>query len=223
MFRGTIVGRVESLQLTSDTSRVEVKARITPTAISLAKENSLWWVVQPSVSLQGVEGLDTIAGPRYIEVLPNGGEPSFTFEGTESVVSFTGKQFILVTNSADNVTVGAPLYYRGVEIGQVTYLSLSSDSTTVRVTCNVKTTYAPLIRTNTKFWNISGISLDANLLGFELHAGPLTSWIKGGIALATPTNPGDEAPEGYAFTIAPKVNKDWLEWSPSIELNEAQQ
>ena len=222
MFRGTIVGRVESIELSSDTSRVEVHARLATSATVLAKKNSLWWVVQPSVSLQGVEGLDTIAGPRYIEVLPNGGEPCYSFIGTEKGISFSGKQFTLVSNSADNVTVGAPLYYRGVEVGQVSKLGLSNDSSTVRVTCNVKTKYVPLIRTNTQFWNISGISLDADLLGIDLHAGPLTSWIKGGIAFATPTNPGDEAPEGYAFAIASKVDTDWLDWSPTIELNGGQ-
>ena len=218
MYRGTIVGRVEAITLTSDTNRVEVLARLQPSAASLAKEGSQWWIVRPSVSLQGVQGLDTIVGPRYIEVLPSNGEVCFSFIGLQNSIPYAGKQISLVATSADNLTVGAPLYYRGVEVGQVTALDLADFSSTVRIICNVKERYAPLVRTNSKFWNISGISLDATLLGIDLRAGPLTSWIKGGIAFATPNVLGDVAPDGYAFSIEQKVDEDWIEWSPEIDL-----
>ena len=218
MYRGTIVGRVEAIALTSDTNRVEVLARIQPSAASLAKEGSQWWIVRPSVSLQGVQGLDTIVGPRYIEVLPSNGEVCVSFIGLQNSIPYAGKQISLVATSADNLTVGAPLYYRGVEVGQVTALDLADFSSTVRIICNVKERYAPLVRTNSKFWNISGISLDATLLGIDLRAGPLTSWIKGGIAFATPNVLGDVAPDGYAFSIESKVDEDWIEWSPEIDL-----
>ena len=66
---------------------------------------------------------------------------------------------------------------------------------------------------------MSGIHIDANLLGIDLRAGPLTSWIKGGISFATPNKVGDIAPENYAFTLESDVDEDWVEWSPEIELS----
>lgn len=218
MYRGAIVGRIENIALSSDSDSVQIHARLSPSATDLAREGSQWWVVQPSVSLQGVQGLDTIVGPRYIEVMPGNGDPVFSFVGLQNGTPQQGKPFTLVTSSADNLTIGAPVYYRGVEVGLITNLEIADDSTTVRVGCSVQHRYAPLVRTNSKFWNISGIRVDADFLGIDFQAGPVTSWIKGGIAFATPTQFGDIAPEGFAFSIAEERNDDWLEWAPHIEL-----
>ena len=219
LFRGTIVGRVENITLNNDASSVLVTARLNPSAKSLAKENSEWWIVRPSVTLQGIQGLDTIVRPRYIEVEPGSGEPSVTFVGSENTVLSNGKLFTLITTSADNVTVGAPLFYRGIEVGSISSITLSENASTVQLSCVIQDYYAPLIRTNTKFWNVSGIHIDANLLGIDFRAGPITSWIKGGISIATPNAIGDIAPEGYAFTLEQDVDEDWLGWSPEIDLS----
>ena len=220
IYRGTIVGRVENIILNETATGVVVHARLETSATLLAKENTKWWVVHPSVSLQGVQGLDTLVGPRYIQVKPGTGETTFSFIGSEHEVSHQGKVFTLITSSADNVTIGAPLFYRGVEVGAITSIDLANNASTVRLQCTVEQRYAPLIRINTKFWNVSGIRIDANLLGIDFRAGPLTSWIKGGVSLATPNRFGDVAPEGYAFTLHHDLDKDWLEWSPEIELSQ---
>ncbi len=219
LFRGTIVGRVEKITLNNGATSVLVTARLNPSAKTLAKEHSEWWVVRPSVTLQGIQGLDTIVRPRYIQVEPGKGDPSFTFVGSEHPILSSGKYFTLITTSADNVTVGAPLFYRGIEVGSVSLITLSENASTVQLQCVIQEGYVPLIRTNTKFWNVSGIHIDANLLGIDLRAGPITSWIKGGISIATPNNLGDIAPEGYAFTLEQDVDEDWLEWSPEIDLS----
>jgi paraquat-inducible protein B len=220
MYRGTIVGRVEDITLNNKATNVVVTARLDPSATMLAKEHSKWWVVRPSVSLQGIRGLDTIVGPRYIQVEPSTGESAFSFIGSESIIPSNGKQFALITASADNVTVGAPLFYRGIEVGSISSIDLSNNASTVILQCVVQERFAPLIRTNTKFWNVSGIHIDANFLGIDLRAGPITSWIKGGISIATPNKLGDIAPEGYAFTLENEVDEDWLEWTPKIDLLE---
>ena len=97
---------------------------------------------------------------------------------------------------------------------------LSKIAATVRIQCIVEQRFTPIIRTNTKFWNVSGIRIDTNLLGIDLRAGPLTSWIKGGVACATPTRLGDLAPEDFAFTLEHDLDKDLLDWSPEIDLSQ---
>jgi paraquat-inducible protein B len=220
MYRGTIVGRVEDITLNETASSIIVTARLKPSAITLAKEHSKWWIVRPSVSLQGIQGLDTVVGPRYIQVEPSGGKDEFNFIGLENSVPSHGKLFTLITASADNVSVGAPLFYRGIEVGSISSIDLSNTASTVQLQCVIQERYAPLIRTNTIFWNVSGIHIDANLLGIDLWAGPITSWIKGGISIATPNKLGDIAPEGYAFTIERDFDEDWLKWTPEIDLSE---
>ena len=220
IYRGTVVGRVEQIDLNSSATEVIVYARLNSSSDVLAKEHSQWWIVSPSVSLQGVQGLDTIVSPRYIQVKPGDGKPMYEFTGSELAIPTNGSTYSLITSSADDITLGASLYYRGIEVGEITSINLSNHATTVQLTCNIQQRYKPLIRTNTIFWNVSGIQIDATLLGVDLRAGPLTSWIKGGIAFATPNQLGDLAPEGYAFTLETDFDDDWLEWTPEIELSE---
>ena len=220
IYRGTIVGRVEQISLNLDATGVIIRARLDTSAGVLAKEHSKWWVVSPSVSLQGVQGLDTIIGPRYIEVMPGNGEPKFEFTGSEHAVPSSGKFFTLITTSAESISIGAPLFYRGIEVGLITSIDLSDNASTVLLKFNIRQRFIPLVRTNSTFWNVSGIQIDASLLGIDFRAGPLTSWIKGGISFATPDQLGDVAPEGYAFTLENDVDEDWLEWSPDIDLSQ---
>ena len=221
IYRGTVVGRVEGIALHANATKVVVQARLQKSAAILAKEHTKWWVVRPSVSLQGVQGLETIVGPRYITVLPGDGKVTYTFVGSKNAVPMNGKLFTLVTTSADNISVGAPLFYRGIEVGEVASIELADNASTVRLHCNVQLQYAPLIRTNTKFWNVSGIHIDATLLGIDFRAGPITSWIKGGISFATPNKVGDIAPEGFAFTLEHDVEDNWAKWSPEIDLSQS--
>jgi paraquat-inducible protein B len=220
LYRGTVVGRVNHIHLDEDLEKVLVTARLDSSAAMLAKENSKWWIVRPTVSLQGIQGLDTILGPRYIQVAPGNGNKTYAFTGAPEPLNPEEKQFVLITSSAEAVTVGAPIFYRGIEIGNINSVQLADNAATVQLTCNIQQRYTPLIRTNTKFWNISGIRIDANLLGIDLKAGPLTSWIKGGVSLATPNIFGDIAPTGYAFILEDKVEDEWLEWSPEIDLTQ---
>ena len=220
IYRGTVVGRIEEITLNTNATQVVVRARLEKSATILAKEHTKWWVVRPSISLQGIQGLDTIVGPRYIKVLPGDGEETYEFRGSANAASLNGKRFTLVTASADNISIGAPLFYRGIEVGEITSIDLANNASTVRLQCSILNRYTPLVRTNTKFWNVSGIHIDANLLGIDLRAGPITSWIKGGISFATPNQIGDIAPENYAFTLEDDVDEDWLEWSPEIELSQ---
>jgi len=220
MYRGTVVGRVESIALLEDAAGIVVYARLDSSATVLAKENTKWWIVRPSVSLQGVQGLDTIVGPRYIQALPGGGKASYSFTGSDFPVPPAGKLVTLIAASAESVPVGAPLFYRGIEVGEISSIDLGANATTVRLTCIVQQKYAPLVRTNSVFWNVSGIRIDANLLGIDLKAGPITSWIKGGVAFATPNRLGELAPDGFAFTLEQDVDDDWLEWTPEINLSQ---
>ena len=65
----------------------------------------------------------------------------------------------------------------------------------------VKNEFANLIRTNTKFWSISGIDLDVGFTGFSMNIGPVISLLKGGIQLATPDQAGEIAPASYGFIL----------------------
>ncbi len=81
--------------------------------------------------------------------------------------------------------------------------------------------YAPLVRENTKFWNVSGAKIEGGIFsGLSITAGSLQSIIKGGIALATPNTEetGPVAQDGYHFILHDDAEKDWIDWNPDIIL-----
>ena len=222
MFRGAIVGRVENVQLNKDASRIVVRARLNATAQDLAREGTRWWIVHPEVSLEGISGLDTLISPRYLTLSVGTGTPKLSFDGVDSVMmtneQLNGVNFTLITDSITGITVSTPLYYRGVVVGSVSNILFAPNAVAVLIDVVVKHEYANLVRTNTKFWSISGIDLEVGFTGISLNIGPFTSLLKGGIQLATPNQLEEVAPAGYGFTLEKEMDEDWLEWTPNLPL-----
>ncbi len=64
------VGQVEQITLNKNLDGVIVTARIDIGFRDLLRQGSLFWVVQPNVSLSGVSGLGTILTGQYIRFSP---------------------------------------------------------------------------------------------------------------------------------------------------------
>lgn len=222
MYRGAIVGRIERVQLNNDTSKIVVTARLNASAQDLARQGTLWWIVRPEVSLEGISGLDTLISPRYLTLSPGQGEPLFNFEGTPSSMiankHLAGVGFTLITDSITGITLGTPLYYRGIIVGTVGNIQFAPDSVAVLIDIIVKNEFSNLIRTNTKFWQVSGFDFDIGFTGVSMNIGPVSSLLKGGIQLATPQDPGEIAHEGYGFILDEEMDEEWLEWAPKLPL-----
>ena len=68
--RSVDIGRVESVQLSEDLSKVLIKARMDPGIEALLNEDSQLWVVKPTIGRGGVSGLNTLLSGAYIELQP---------------------------------------------------------------------------------------------------------------------------------------------------------
>ncbi|MCI5140551.1 MAG: hypothetical protein D3909_02245, partial [Candidatus Electrothrix sp. ATG1] len=79
--------------------------------------------------------------------------------------------------------------------------------------------YVPLVHRNSRFWNAGGIKMIAGLFsGVSVETESLETIMAGGIAMATPEDPGTPAEEGDHFLLADKADEDWLAWAPKILL-----
>ena len=103
IYRGTVVGRIEEITLNTNATQVVVRARLEKSATILAKEHTKWWVVRPSISLQGIQGLDTIVGPRYIKVLPGDGEETYEFRGSANASSVNRSRWTQSTEKGASI------------------------------------------------------------------------------------------------------------------------
>jgi paraquat-inducible protein B len=224
-YHGVRIGEVRSVQLTGDANQVDVEARLTAAAKNLAREGSVFWIVRPEVGAGGLHGLETIVSGPYIQVQPGSGREQKKFIGAEEPPilnqSKNGLEIILTTPQINTLSVGSPVYYRGIEVGDVEYFVLSTNATAVEIHALIDPAFAALVRTDSQFWNAGGISVHLKLSGLNISAETLKSLVIGGIAFATPSSPGDVASAGTVFPLNEKVDDKWLKWSPAIEITNA--
>jgi paraquat-inducible protein B len=224
-YKGVRIGEVRSVRLADDLSQVTVSVRLVASAKSLARDGSQFWIVRPQVGAGGLQGLETIVSGPYIQVQPGSGAVQKKFTGLEDAPVLKkihdGIEIVLTTPEIKTLSIGSPLYYRGIEVGKVEYFELDTNSTSVKIHVVIKKSFTPLVRKDSKFWNAGGISVNLKFFGINFSAETFKSLIIGGIAFATPNSPGDYAAEDEVFPLNEKLDEKWLKWSPAITLSNA--
>ena len=223
-YRGVTVGEVRAIALTSDQQQAEVEVRLVKSAQGIAREGSVFWIVRPEVGVGNITGLGTIISGAYIEVLPGAGEAKKKFDGAQAspvAREEKGLKVMLVSPRRGSLKAGSPVYYRGIEVGAVQEHRLSLDARSVEAEVFIQRRYVPLVRAGSKFWNASGLEFDFSLFkGAQLNVESLKSLVSGGVSFATPDGGKDNEParDGTVFRLYEEPKKEWLEWSPAIEI-----
>jgi paraquat-inducible protein B len=220
--RGIAIGEVTSVDLNHELSAVRVGVRLIGEAHHLAREGTQFWVEHPRVSVAEVRGLDTLIGGRYLAVLPgpDDAQPRTEFVGLEvapvSEVPVGALEFLLHAPQRWGIDRGVPITFRGLKVGQVLSTGLSSDGTRIEARAFVESRYRSLVRQNSVFWSTSGVDLNVGFAGVKFSADTLTSIAQGGIAFATPPEPGPAANTGQRFPFVKSPQDEWLTWQPRI-------
>jgi hypothetical protein len=76
--------------------------------------------------------------------------------------------------------------------------------------------YRDLVRDNSKFWPVSGVDVRLGFTGIKLDAESLDTITAGGVAMATPDEPGSSVAAGHRFPLEAGVNQSWLKWRPHL-------
>jgi len=105
-----------------------------------------------------------------------------------------GRQFVLRGHDLGSVGIGDTVFFRRVQVGQVTAAELDKDGNGVTVRIFVNAPYDQYVTTNTRFWHASGIDLSLDAGGFKVHTESLAAIILGGIAFQTPPGIAVSAP-----------------------------
>ena len=128
-----------------------------------------------------------------------------------------GLHITLEASQLGSIEEGDPVSYREMVVGRVLNHDLHPDGRSVGILIQIDTPYEKFVRSNTVFWNTSGISADLSLTGFHIHTNSLESLVKGGVAFATPDSTGEPVARGSVFELHPKARDSWQGWSPSLE------
>ena len=223
-YRGIVVGEVTEVRLERDLTGVIVKASLTKDARNVARKGSVFWVERVQVGLKGVRGLDTLVGGKYLAVRPGpiGSVPMEEFVGADEppaayVPTQNGIAIRLVSEERYGLERGVAITYRGLTAGQITSVQLTTDAHAVALTATIFPEYRSLVRTNTQFWNKSGVDFHFGLRGVDMEIDPMSMLKASGIAFATPEPAGEEAPQGHTFRLANEETAGWTEWRPSFD------
>lgn len=219
--RGIVVGSVTDVALINDSTGVAVTLRLDPEAQRIARAGSQFWVERPRLSVSGIAGLETIAGPRYMVVIPGEGAEQDRFVGLDEppaieVMDPNGLEIILLADRRGSLRPGAPLLYRGSQIGAVIAVGLASDAASVEVRSYIRPEFTALVRDNSRFWNVSGAEFNLGLTGLSIEVESLAAMVEGGIAMATPDHPGQPVATGHRFNLSQKAEDEWTHWRPAL-------
>ena len=207
-YKDVNIGTVTAVQLASDYSRVEVTAKIIKSAGALMVEDARFWVVEPRVTLRGVSGLGTLLSGNYIGFeVGKSRKKQNKFTGLETPPIITsgqaGRQFLLKAPNLGSLGIGAPIYYRRLQAGQVIAYDLAVDGKSVDLRIFVDAPYDRYVSPGTRFWNASGIDVSIGAGGVDVRTESLAALLVGGIAFDTPAYvvSVEPAAPGTAFTL----------------------
>ncbi len=218
-YYGIEIGYVKNIEIDKDLKGLTAELVIRKNAESLFTTDSKVWVVGAKFGLDGIKNLDTIVTGPFIAVQGGKGPKTNRLEGLSeppSVIKpLDGLNIIVEAKGLGSLTEGRPVYYRQVKVGSVIGHRLSPDAKSVWIYLNIKRPYMHLVRANTKFWNASGIDIEAGIFsGVKVKTETVESILTGGVAFATP--PGKKAGppvcEDTHFKLYEEAQDEWLEW-----------
>ncbi len=190
-FRNVNIGEVKEIQVAPDQNNVIVTIELKKEAAQFAAEDSRFWVVRPRIAGSAISGLSTLVSGAYIGVdLGRSKTLKKEFVGLETPPPITsdvpGKHFVLQADDMGSIDVGSPIFYRHIEVGQVTESHLNNDGQSVTLHIFVRSPYDRFVSNDTRFWHASGLDLQLTAAGVQMNTESLASILIGGIAFATP-------------------------------------
>lgn len=190
-YKDVDIGDVKTISLSKDRSQVIVKAQLVKGAASFAREDTVFWVVRPRIGAGGISGLSTLLSGSFIAVDVGKSEIERNdFTGLDAPPPITnglaGRHYILHSEQIGSLDVGAPLYYRRLQVGQVLSYELDKNGRGFTFDVFVNAPYDQYVRQNTLFSHASGVELNLDASGIKLHTESLASILSGGISFENP-------------------------------------
>lgn len=174
----------------------------------LLRDDTQFWVVRPRVGSSGISGISTLLSGAYVELAPGDGQPGQReFRGLPDIPvtpnDAEGLHITVVADRARSLSVGSPVLYNGFDVGRVESVVFSPEDRKLRYGVFIDAPYDDLVTTNTRFWNASGVSVEANSEGVAVHTESLEAIISGGLTFGLPdaTSHGGVVEAGSEFVL----------------------
>ncbi len=205
-FRDVTVGTVEEVHLSSDLQRVVVSARITKNLAQYLDADARFWVVRPSITSQGISGLDTVVSGAYIDAFWNNepGERQYSFTALPTPpltpAGQPGTRVRLLAPEGGSLAVGAPVLFKQIQVGRIENIELS-EAGDVMIDIFVNAPNNKRLTEGARFWNASGFNISLGPSGAELNVASLLSIVQGGVSFDTVVPDARPVEAGHVFQL----------------------
>jgi paraquat-inducible protein B len=123
-------------------------------------------------------------------------------------------------HSADvgSLDASSPVFYRRIQVGQVTATELDRDGKGVTITVFIRAPFDQYVKANSIFWHASGVDLTLNASGVKINTESMVSILLGGIAFHTLEEQvsGPPAPSKTIFSLF-QTREEALKHAETIE------
>src|SRR5205085_5542481 len=191
-YKDIVFGTVKSLALSPDQTHVVVSVATTHQAGPLLTEGTIFWVVKPRLFAGNISGIETLLSGSYIGMLPaaEAGKSKRDFAGREDPpvlgAHVPGRTFLLKSKRIGAVSVGSPIFFRDLNVGEVLGWDIADMAEYVTIHAFVRAPYDSYVHDQTRFWNASGVSIKLGGTGVEVQMESLKALLLGGVAFETP-------------------------------------
>jgi len=246
LFKKMVVGEIRSIDFRPDAKSIHTDILIYDEYSNLIQDDTVFWNVSGievdaslshfNVNLSsiktmmsgGIAFVNSANSSMKIAQPADEGKSFILYESyaraTKNLPDFRPPGILLrLESSADNVfDVGSPVLYKRIRVGEVLDLALSDDNQKIVFDVLIHEKYAELVNTSTLFYNFSGFTINADLSGVEIDAGPISTILTGGISFITPEE-GGAVEDGHLFSLfknyGSAIHKDSIPLT--IHLNKA--
>ncbi len=209
-FSGTTIGVVSEITVANDLKGTMATVEIDKFASVILQPDTVFWVVEPRITISQISGLETLVSGKFITFqlgeqtsrlgieeirrLPPKKFEYFALEEPPIKPQYYGGLHLRLTAPhVGSISTGAPVLFNKFTVGSVEKINLVEDHSVV-FDIYIDSNYKNLVKPNSKFWNVSGVTLDAGLDGVNLHMDSLTSLLIGGISFSSPGDTSTEPP-----------------------------
>ena len=209
-YKNVDVGEVRGVRLSEDHQSVIITAQLSREAEDLLVEDTRFWVVRPRISGGSVTGLGTLLAGSYIGM--DSGISTIAadrFVGLEQPAVYTrdvqGTQFVLRGENMGSLDIGSPIYFRGIQVGQVAGYEIEPGGQRVLIKAFIDAPFDKLVNANARFWFADGFDVTLDASGLKLNTQSIVSILLGGLAFEglPDADPAPPAAAGTKFEVYP--------------------
>ncbi|GAA4896248.1 MlaD family protein [Ferrimonas pelagia] len=198
-YRGVTLGQIEQVNLTEQ--GVEFNASIDNRYASFLRSETQFSRVSAKLGLDGLEHVETLLLGDFIRIWPGQGDSAERFELLSATPQQleNGRLFTLEHEQLHGVSIGAPIRYRGVTVGEILDVALTDSGVETQIWLD--TPHHERVKINSRFWVQAALDIRADLAQLTIQSQPLGQLMAGGLSFSSGDAP--VADSAQRFRLAP--------------------